>query len=154
MLRHLSRPSALLALALLGACSGAAGITASGPEGRALDAAQNRWARQGSASYTVVVRPLCFCGDTRPIRVTVSHGVVISRVVAEDGSAVPAERYRQLGRVEDLFAAVADAIAHHAHVVNASYDARGVPVTVGIDYDANMADEEFGWSVTEYVPGT
>jgi hypothetical protein len=112
-----------------------------------------RWAQQGSAHYTLIVRPLCFCWDSRDIRVTVSGGAVVSRVFVDDGSAVPAGSFPQLGRVEDLFATLDDAIAHHAAHLSASYDAHGVPVTVGIDYDANMDDEEFGWNVTEFHSG-
>jgi hypothetical protein len=154
IMRTRLRPLALLALALLTACSGASGITGSGPEGRDLYAARRRWAREGSASYSLTVRPLCFCGDTREMRVTVSRGVITSRVYVEDGSAVPAGRFPELGRVDDLFAAVADALAQHAYDVNATYDAHGVPVTVGIDYERNTADEEFGWTVTDYLPAS
>ncbi|HEX6748584.1 MAG TPA: DUF6174 domain-containing protein [Longimicrobium sp.] len=114
-----------------------------------LRAARSRWEERGSSSYRYTVQPICFCG-VRAMRVTVSGGEVASRVWADDGQPVPASLAAGLGTVEDLFAKIQDAIDRDAAELQATYSTLGVPRRVEIDYSRNVADEEFGWSMTEF----
>jgi hypothetical protein len=143
------------AAALLLLAAGACGSIFGSDLGDARDAlrdARSRWDEAGISSYEYTVSPLCFCG-VREMRVTVSNGQVVQRVWTDNGQPVPAGEADPLGTVEDLFATLEDAIDRGAANVDATYDIRGVPRVVGIDYSRNVADEEFGWNVPRFTPG-
>ena len=142
--------AAALALPLeMGACS-----SPSGPEigdFQALVQARADWTREGAASYTFVARPMCFC-DTREIRTTVVNRAVTQRVYVDDGSPVPPTFYTGIATIASMLDTVEDALKKGAVEVNVTYDARGIPTQAAIDYQSNVADEEFGWIVTSYTP--
>ncbi|HEX8242883.1 MAG TPA: DUF6174 domain-containing protein [Longimicrobium sp.] len=115
-----------------------------------LRVARSHWAALGSDSYTFTVQPLCFCVQ-QAMRVTVTNGQVVSRVFVDSGQPVPAGQQTALSTVEGMFEVIEDAIANDAESISAQYDPRGVPVQVFIDYEANVADEEFGWGVTSFT---
>ena len=117
-----------------------------------LRAAERRWNRSAVQDYQVVVQYLCFCGYTRPVRLTVRSGNVVSRVDAETGQPVPAfgEHVRDIA---GLFALIREAIDDDAHVVDVSYDAvYGFPKFIDIDYVANAVDDELQIRTTEFQP--
>ncbi|SOD03791.1 hypothetical protein SAMN05216486_1184 [bacterium JGI 053] len=144
--------AAALALPLaMGACSG----SPSGPElgdVQALVQARADWTRHGASSYTFVARPMCFCGDARQIRTTVVNRAVTQRVYVDDGSPVPANFFTGIATVASMLDTVEDALNKGAAAVDVTYDSRGIPTKAAIDYQSNMADEEFGWVVTSYTP--
>jgi hypothetical protein len=112
----------------------------------ALQRAQAQWAALGARSYTFVVGMRCYCG-VREIRATVVDGIATSRVFVDDGSPVPETQFHNIATVDAMFAHLDRAIQDHVFSFEASYDARGVPVDVQIDYWEDMIDEEFGWVV-------
>ena len=127
-----------------------------GPGGRldheadALRAARARWSANRSASYTYTFTPVCFC-IRHPVRVTLQNGQATSVIYADNGQ--PAVSPDDTGvTVDELLSKIESAIQHDAYSVRATYDGRGVPVDVFIDYDQNTADEEFGWHVDGFVP--
>ncbi len=131
--------------ALLAAC----GLV--GPAERAeraeLEGARERWERVGPASYRVVERRECFCGEEGigPVVITVApEGVV--RVYQSDGRPVPPPMQRFFPTVEELFAEVEAALDRGDHRVEATYDpGTGAPVQVYLDRDERLADEEVRW---------
>jgi hypothetical protein len=118
----------------------------------ALVQARANWTRQGASSYTFVARPTCFCGDTREIRTTVVNHAVTQRVHVDDGSPVPADFFAGIATIPSMLNTVEDALKQGAADVNVTYDSRGIPTRAAIDYQRNVADEEFGWTVTSYTP--
>jgi len=139
--------AAVLALPLaIAACNG----SPSGPSAAdraAFLRARAQWAALGARSYTFVVGMRCFCGHLE-IRTTVVDGVATSRTFVHDGSPVPDNQFRTLETVDAMLAHVEKAINDRVAELDATYDERGVPVNVYIDYEANTIDEEFGWDVT------
>jgi hypothetical protein len=118
----------------------------------ALQAAEARWSRQGVSDYQVVVRYLCFCAYTRPVRLTVRFGNVISRVDAETGEPVPAfgQHVRDIAGLFDL---IRDAIQRDAHKVDVTYDRTyGYPTRIDLDYLVNAADDELEVTVSQFQP--
>lgn len=112
------------------------------------------WERQGPPSYIYAVERLCFCaGAARgPVRVTVQGSTVLERDYVDTGEPVPETLADLFPTVEGLFDLVASAIAGGAYSVQVDYDeASGVPITIQIDYQRNVADEELGMRVTEAV---
>ena len=123
-------------------------------EREALLASVTRWENRGVGDYTFVVRRSCFCGGdaTRPVRVEVRGGAVVSRTYADTGAPAPADWFEPFDTVEDLFAVVGEAIEGDAHRVDAVYDAvLGYPVNVAIDYAKNAVDDEGGFTLTSFT---
>ena len=112
-----------------------------------LEAARERWEAAGLDAYAMTLRRVCFCPTpdyTGPFEVEVRGGELAS--VRLEGAAVDDERGMT---VEALFDLVQDAYDRDAYRITVEYDERlGYPVSVDIDYDAQMADEEIGYAVS------
>jgi hypothetical protein len=116
-----------------------------------LRRAEARWTRASVLDYQVVVRNSCFCGYTRPVRLTVSDGVVVSKVDAETGE--PAPPFANARDIPELFDLIRDALARDAYSLNVTYDADyGFPVQINIDYIGNAVDDELNVSVSGFQP--
>lgn len=136
----------LLALSTAGSCS-----TATGPSGE-VARAKARWTAFGPASYEVTVELTCFCGpeSTRPTIVRVRDGRAESRRYADTGAPAPASVASATPTVDELFAIIAGAESSGAATVRARYDAvLGYPVSVFIDYDAGIADDEYSYTMRD-----
>lgn len=128
------------------------GITGNDDADADLRRAQTRWTRSGVQDYSIVVQYLCFCAYTRPVRITVRFGNVVSRVDAETGQPVP-EAGNHIRDVQGLFALVREAIDRDAHRLEASYDATyGFPKEIDIDYIGNAVDDELQIRTSEFLP--
>ena len=117
--------------------------------------ARRRWRLVGPPSYEITVGHGCFCLPevTRPVVVTVSNGQVVRRRYADDGTEVDARWAEAFPSVDGLFAIIADAYDRDAASVNARYHPYwGYPVSVGIDYVAQMADDEAFYQAEGFVP--
>ena len=116
-----------------------------------------RWDRVGPATYTYVFQRQCFCGgeSIQQVRITVSGNQVTAVVRVADGQSVPPEQVNQFFRVtiDSLFGLVGHAIDDDAHDVDVTYDPRwGYPTAAFIDYEANTADEEQGFTAALQTP--
>jgi len=143
--------AAALALPIaLASCNG----SSTGPGGRELNElarAKEAWSAQALRSYTLVVRPSCFCGP-ETIRATVVDGVVTSKVFVETGEPVPDALFRSIESVDAMLATLEKALREDVPEFRATYDAHGVPLTAYIDWYANAIDDEFGWGMVEITP--
>ena len=143
--------SVMAGLALL-VGTGCGLITGNDEEESALRRAELRWSRSGVQDYQVVVQYLCFCGYTRPVRITVRFGNVVSRVDAETGQPVPpfGENVRDVAGLFDL---IREAIAQNAHTLEVTYDATyGFPTLIDIDYIQHAVDDELRVKTSEFQP--
>jgi hypothetical protein len=146
-------PVVFLALLLASSCREPTGVTGSSEARLELEHAMERWALTSPAAYEVTVRPSCFCdiGELRPVVVRVRGGTVESRRYTDDGTDVPAERAGSYPTVTRLFAFIADADAKHAARIGVTYDAAlGYPVSIYVDYDEAIADEEAGFTTSDF----
>jgi hypothetical protein len=124
-------------------------VQGAGPDD--LDAARERWSAAEIDDYAFTVRRSCFCPPeySGPYRTTVRDGRIAG--VTMDGRPVSAQQY-EVPTVVSLFDRLAQAYASGAAEVRASYDARtGHPVEVWIDQDRSMADEETGFTISDFV---
>jgi hypothetical protein len=149
ILLHVARKFAcvLASVALLGGCTD--------PLLPEAEAAQ-RWQQRKPASYSFSLGLTCFCGIAVDgfVRITVVNDSVISRTYVRTGAQVEAAPWMSstLGTVDSLFAIVRDARERSAETIRAEYDAEfGFPAQVYIDYSAQIADEEQGWVIRDFV---
>jgi hypothetical protein len=109
-----------------------------------------RWARNGFASYDLVLQQLCFCGFVDSVRVQVRDGVKVGVEVAATGEPLPFNQVYP--DVPGLFDIVEDAIDRAAHELDVQYHAvLGYPAEIAIDYRQNVADDEVTWRVSSLV---
>jgi len=134
---------------------GSLGIdTLLGPEseGRSrLEVNRERWQQVRPASYSMVLKRLCFCTELGigPVRIDVVGTTATRRVYVESGEPVSADLAPYFPTVDGLFDVLVDAMNHGAHQIEVTYDGEtGIPVDIWIDYDAGLADEEQGYQVT------
>ena len=147
---RIAAAAAVVALpVLLASCANSVGPEER--EGRELAAAKAAWAAQHLDSYTLVVRPVCYCG-TASIRATVVNGAVTSRTFVETGTPVPDVQFGSVETVDAMLATLERAFEEDAAEVEADYDSRGIPQHASIDWYANAIDDEFGWVVVELTP--
>lgn len=147
------RLAALLAAALPLAAS-ACELNPFGSDARdELSDARLRWERAGIDDYQYTVSRHCFCGFVGPMLITVQDGAVVSRVFTETGQPVPANVHARIGTIDDLFDLLHDALDEDPAEFHATYDRQlGYPVSASIDYSVNIADEEDGFGVSEFIP--
>lgn len=135
---------------LVGASCGL--ITGSDDKESELRRAELRWSRSGVQDYQVVVQYLCFCGYTRPVRLTVRSGNVVSRVDAETGQPVPSfgENVRDIAGLFDL---IREAMGQNAYRLDVTYDPEyGFPTLIDIDYIQHAVDDELRVTTSGFQP--
>lgn len=119
---------------------------------RDLVRARARWNVNGVANYDVTARTLCFCilgGE--PVRVSVRNGQVTSAIIIRTQQPVPDQMLSVYRPVERLFDLLEDAMDKDAHQLDVTYDDfYGYPKHFFIDYSENVADEEFGYEITDF----
>lgn len=136
----------MVVVALCASCGGPTGPT---EEQAQLSENRERFRATVGNSYRYDYQNVCFCGpDTRrEVVVTVVNGVRTS-VSAIDGTSIPRENWVDYLTVEEVFDAIAQALAEEAASVRVTYDdALGYPRDVFIDFDERIADEERGFSI-------
>lgn len=119
-----------------------------------LATARARWNSSGVASYEYVLQQKCFCVlGGQKVRVTVLQGVVTAAVHETSGQPVSPQFMPAFVTVERLFELIEDGFRRKAHRIEATYDAQhGFPADFFIDYNQNIADEELGYSATQFRP--
>jgi hypothetical protein len=118
-----------------------------------LFAAKARWERANIDSYEMTVRVACECLLNDPVRVTVSEGIVVSRVNAVTGETVAANLESSIPDVVELFEILERATAE-ADDVHVEYDATyGFPTVLSIDWQENAVDDEVVYRVLDFAVG-
>ena len=114
--------------------------------------AESRWERSSIRAYTFTIAWSCFCLPeyVAEVDVEVQDGQVLNLSFVDPkfaGQEVPnPERFRT---IDGLLAVVQGAIDSDAASIRADFHEQlGYPVEVFIDYEAMMADEEQGFSVS------
>lgn len=127
-----------------------------GPEGDRLEEARERWRSLELTSYRFVYSASCFCGPTaiQPVEVRVVDGEVASITSVATGEpvrpAAPGEDPFEVLTVERLFAFLLESLEGDPAVFEATYHpVLGHPRSVFVDFEAQVADEEFGFEVSD-----
>jgi len=140
----------LLGALMLASCNG---VTApSQADTRDLSNALRQWLLTAPPSYELTMTVKCFCPPdiTRPVRVTVRDGSVVSRHYADDGTPY-LSRFTP-PTVDELFEVISRATQAGAHV-EATYDPTyGHPRAVFIDGSPRVADDETWYALSPLRP--
>ncbi len=136
--------ASLLALALASGCSV---LDQDGWTLRARELAYNRqvWRSVGAASYRFTLTKLCECIPyfVGPAEIIVEGGAIVAVRPLHSGATVPSEQWPAFETVETLFTKLDDAIQRRAYEYEARYDpGRGFPISLWLDLDARIADDE------------
>jgi hypothetical protein len=117
-----------------------------------LESARQRWRAQNLHTYAFTLQRSCFCGNVHPLYVVVLSDTVAGVLDLETTESVD----RLLGEtVDGLFTFVQNAIDGHAHVIRAEYDAaKGFPAEIDYDGQAQIADDEISYRVSDVHPIT
>ncbi len=111
-----------------------------------FDSLRQRWEAARPARYQFTYTPICFCMERGPFQVDVENGVLTAITPAS------APDYRHF-TYDSLYARVADAYRRGAAQVRFQYSPeQGLLAGFYIDYEAQMADEEFGAQVSQFQP--
>ncbi len=154
------RSMALPAL-LLATLSGCEGLLSDGAEEQRnqFRAASNRWQAANLDSYSYTLELVCACGtptELRNVAITVENGVPVSRVYTSNppGNA-PASVFGDFDTVDELFAAVEEAIGRDSDLLNVIYDPTyGVPLLLQSDPSTTDPDDHLAFQVSEFTPAT
>lgn len=120
-----------------------------------LDANRKKWDSLDIDDYAFTLQRNCFCrGDAiRPINIEVRDGKIASATFADTGEAVPDDLDFNKLTVNDLFKEVQQAIKGGAAQVDVTYDKQyGFPTSIYIDQSRQIADEEVGFTVSNFQP--
>lgn len=130
-----------LGMVVLAGCGGS--VSPSNFESE-LAQARTNWAAQKLRSYTFTIQRSCFCPDeyTRAVTITVRDGVP-----TDAPSHLAA--YSTIDKVLDT---VAQAHASKADRLDVDFTPQGWPRTVYVDQSAQLADEEYGLTLTNVTP--
>lgn len=117
-----------------------------------LVVAKARWERASIDSYEMTVLRQCGeCPTFHPVRLTVSGGVVVSRVDVVTGEALIWYLADDFPDVPGLFALVEQAAAE-AHDLAVTYHTTyGFPTVISIDWMPVHVDDEIVYRVEDFV---
>jgi hypothetical protein len=116
-----------------------------------LDKYQARWQQQNIQNYTYTFQRGCFCPReyTRPVKLKINNQHVAQAEFADTGEPLPPNVQGNKQTVTDLFRLIQSAIDKNAFRIIAKYDEQyGYPISINIDYDERIADEEVYVSAT------
>jgi len=142
----LKRLTLILILTALTACSATPSSTLAGN--------RQKWESQNITHYRFNLAISCFCAfsDKMPLTIEIQDGQVVSMV---DNQGQPVtdfkETFDQYNSIEKLFATLDSAENGGADKVTVTYNAEfGYPESVYIDYIEMAADDEIGFTVSEF----
>ena len=125
-----------------------------------LNDALAKWESRGFENYDYQYRSVCFCPPefVQIMAVKVRGGTIASASYAEDfndgiysGDIIP--KNLAVPTIDGLFGIIESGIDKRVYSISVIYDDKlGYPVDISIDYDANIADEEFYVNVMNFVP--
>ena len=109
-----------------------------------------KWIKADIFDYSIDQSLNCFCVFTGKHRVKVVDDTVIS-ATANNGQAVEnPERYFKT--IDELFDYIETSLKSDPYKVEIRYDETyGYPVFVYFDFDKNVADEEMGFAIDNFV---
>jgi hypothetical protein len=117
-----------------------------------LTEARRLFRSQGLSDYSYVLTRGCFCTPEyrEPTTVTIRGGRVVSAVSVSTGEPRNLDWYES---IDGLFDSLQAAIDDDAARIQAEYDpARGYPISVYIDLDERLADEEISYEARALTP--
>ena len=110
------------------------------------------WEAMGPDSYQFEFRRICFCirEFVAPVKIAVRGGTIVDVTFLESGLEAEEPDPETYETIEGLLELLQEALDRKAFSLQVNYDPNfGYPTDADIDYDARIADEEFGFTVTD-----
>jgi hypothetical protein len=100
------------------------------------------WLAQGLNHYVYEFQRSCFCGDVRPVIITVRNDEVTGVHIKETGE--PVTQYLEgYMTITDLYAELIEWAASDPHQMAVDFDGtHHIPRMVSVDFEQNVADDE------------
>ncbi len=146
--------AAFMTFALLGVTS----CTSSIPQ--ELAASEKLWKDHGLKNYDFTLLRQCFCPEDwrGPVNIQVRNGNATSVTYVSSGAVVTEGKFNNADTIDKLFTILKNAyagkgdFAQKADTINVTYDTQmGYPKDFFIDVSQTIADEEQGYTVTNFV---
>ena len=106
------------------------------------------WLSQRYTNYSYEFQRSCFCGDVRPVIITVRNEEVSSVVIKETGE--PVTQYLEgYMTITDLYAYLIESAERRPHRMSVDFnDLHHIPRVVSIDFEKNTADDELSLTLS------
>lgn len=114
------------------------------------------WISKRVTAYNFTLQRQCFCPEDRrgPVRIQVSDRVATSVVYTTSGLPANPEFFADIDTVDKIFIKISEAYKGKAERVDVTFDRIfGYPSTVYIDVSSKIADEEQGYTITDFQVG-
>ena len=111
------------------------------------------WISKRMTNYNFTLQRQCFCPEDRrgPVRIQVRDRVATSVVYTASGSPANAEFFTDIDTVDKIFIKISEAYKGKAEKIIVTYDrVFGYPLTSYIDVSTKIADEEQGYTITDF----
>lgn len=115
------------------------------------EANKEKWENASILDYNFVFQVSCYCTEeyTTPKTVSVRDG----NIVTVNDLAYSEEIHMGILSINDLFKEIEKASNQNIAVLETTYDSfYGFPTTLYIDRDKRIADEEMGYSISNFKP--
>jgi hypothetical protein len=113
------------------------------------------WQSRNISSYRYTLRVNAFVpAEARgPVRIEVRDGVPVSARYLSDGEVARPELFASSNTINKLFDRLESAAEANVVRQDQTFDpANGYPISAYIDYDLRLADDEYGFDVTDFAP--
>jgi len=127
---------------------------------QALITSEKLWKDQGLSNYDFTLERQAFAPEDwrGPVNIEVRKGAAVSVIYVSSGIAVTGGKFDNADTINKLFTMLKNAYAgagdfeQKADTIDVTYNAQmGYPTTFFIDVSQNIADEEQGYTVTNFV---
>jgi hypothetical protein len=117
-----------------------------------LENGREKWRRRGPADYEMTLHKSCECLPPGTVRISVRNRVRTSVVDPSSGEAVAENLATGYPTVPELFDLIEDALDRDPHQLDVTYhEYYGYPLHITVDFEENVADDEFVYRVESLV---
>ena len=114
-----------------------------------LNLNSKKWQSHAIKNYQIKEQLNCFCVDRGPYSVTVANNVIVT-IKDKDGN-VSSSNTPSLKTVDELFLYIKTSLEKKPATATIKYNATyGYPESIYFDFDKQMADEEMGYTISEF----
>ncbi len=114
-----------------------------------LNTNSKKWQSHAIKNYQFKEQLNCFCVDRGPYSVTVANNVIVT-IKDRDGN-VESSNTLSLKTVDELFLYIRSSLDRNPETTTIKYNATyGYPESIYFDFDKRIADEEMGYTITEF----
>lgn len=108
---------------------------------------RDRWKAYQLHDYTIGQTLMCFCHDGgTEFEITVRRDTVFSVVGLDNGNKIPSDQWGRYRTVNGLFELIGSINPGAVAVMQVAYDpALGLPTSIYVDMNANVADDEYSY---------